>query len=127
MSPRGKVNPLLLITLLAAGLVLTSAARAGPVSADEVRQQIEQSYPVKVLRIRDMEADGRAAYAVTVMAKGGDFDDAFQVNTFIVDADTGNLIPVFRHLDSGYVLPDGGDRDTNRQPTNALRDRFIWR
>lgn len=121
------MQPLLLITLLAAGLALTAAARAGPVSEDEVRQQIERTYPVKVLRIRDIKADGRAAYAVTVMTRGGDFDDAFQVNTFAVDADTGKPIPAFRHRASGYDLPDGGDRETNRQPAGALRERFTWR
>ena len=98
------------------GLVVTNSARAGPkLSPDEVKQQIEQSYPVHVLGIRAIKADGKAAYAVTVMIRGGDFNDAFQVNTFIVDADTGALIPVFRHLASGYVLSGGGNRDADRQ------------
>ena len=120
------MRPLLLMALLAAGLGLIPTSHAAAVSADEVRKQIEQTYPVKVLRIRDIKADDRAAYAVTVMTQGGDFDDAFQVNTFIVDADTGKLIPVFRHLHSGYVLPDGGDREPNRQPPDAVRTG-AWR
>ena len=98
------------------GLVVTNSARAGAkLSPDELKQQIEQTYPVQVLGIRAIEADGKAAYAVTVMIRGGDFNDAFQVNTFIVDADTGALIPVFRHLASGYVLSGGGNRDADRQ------------
>ena len=98
------------------GLVVTNSARAGAkLSPDELKQQIEQTYPVQVLGIRAIEADGKAAYAVTVMIRGGDFNDAFQVNTFIVDADTGVPISVFRHLVSGYVLSGGGDRGTNRQ------------
>ncbi len=98
------------------GLVVTNSARAGArLSPDELKQQIEQTYPVQVLRIRAIKADGKAAYAVTVMIRGGDFNDAFQVNTFIVDADTGALIPVFRHLASGYVLSGGGNRDADRQ------------
>ncbi len=100
--------------LFVAGLVITNSARAGPkISPDELKQQIEQTYPVHVLGIRAVKADGKAAYAVTVMNRGGDFNNAFQVNTFIVDADTGAPISVFRHLASGYVLSGGGDRDTN--------------
>ena len=102
--------------LFVVGLAITNSARAGPkLSPDELKQQIEQTYPVHVLGIRAVKADGKAAYAVTVMIRGGDFNDAFQVNTFIVDADTGVPISVFRHLPSGYVLSGGGDRDTNRQ------------
>ncbi len=106
------------LTLLAiwfvVGLVITNSARAGPkLSPDELKQQIEQTYPVHVLGIRAIKADGKAAYAVTVMNRGGDFNNASQVNTFIVDADTGAPISVFRHLVSGYVLSGGGDRDTN--------------
>ncbi len=102
--------------LFVVGLVITNSARAGPkLSPDELKQQIEQTYPVHVLGIRAVKADGKAAYAVTVMNRGGDFNNAFQVNTFIVDADTGAPISVFRHLVSGYVLSDGGYRGTNRQ------------
>ncbi len=126
---RLKIPGLILLSLLLLlGLVVTNSARAGPkLSPDELKQQIEQTYPVNVLGIRAITADGKAAYAVTVMTRGGDFDDAFQVNTFIVDADTGSPISVFRHLDSGYVLPDGGDRDTNRQPPDAAQAGSTWR
>jgi len=109
-----KMKPLLATTLIAAGLALSPTAGAAELSAAEVGQQIAKTYPVNVLSVRDIEVDGRIAYAVTVMTKGGNFDDAFQVNTIIVDADTGKLIPVFRHRDSGYILPDAGDRETRR-------------
>ncbi len=106
------MKSLLATTLFAAGLALSPAANAAELSAAEVAQQIAQTYPVKVLSVRNIEVDGRTAYAVTVMTKGGDFDDAFQVNTILVDADTGKPIPVFRHRESGYILPDAGDRKT---------------
>ena len=122
------VGLVLLGFLFVVGVVFTNSARAGlKLSVDELKQQIEQTYPVNVLGVRAITADGKAAYAVTVMTRGGDFDDAFQVNTFIVDADTGAPISVFRHLDSGYVLPDGGDRDTNRQPPDAAQAGSTWR
>ena len=129
MMGRLKIPGLSLLSLvLLLGLVVANSARAGPkLSPDELKQRIEQAYPVNVLGIRAVKADGKAAYAVTVMVRGGDFDDAFQVNTFIVDADTGAPISVFRHLESGYVLPDGGDRDTNRQPPDAAQAGSTWR
>ena len=114
--------------LFVVGVVVTNSARAGPkLSPDELKRQIEQTYPVQVLGIRAVKADGKAAYAVTVMIRGGDFNDAFQVNTFIVDADTGVPISVFRHLASGYVLSDGGKRDTNRQWPDAAQAGSTWR
>ncbi len=98
--------------LFVVGLVVANSAQAGPkLSPEELKQQIEQTYPVEVLGIRAVKADGKAAYAVTVMMRGGDFNEAFPVNTIIVDADTGAPISVFRHLASGYVLSGGGDRD----------------
>ena len=106
------LKPLLAAIPLAAALALSPGAAAAELSADEVAQQIAKTYPVKVLRVRAIALDGRTAYAVTLMTKGGDFDGAFQVNTIIVDANTGKPIPVFRHRDSGYVLPDAGDRKT---------------
>ncbi len=122
------VGLVLLGFLFVVGVVFTNSARAGlKLSVEELKQQIEQTYPVNVLGVRAITADGKAAYAVTVMTRGGDIDDAFQVNTIIVDADTGASISVFRHLDSGYVLPDGGDRDTNRQPPDAAQAGSTWR
>ena len=108
------MKPLLATALLASGLALSPGAGAAELSAAQVGQQIAQTYPVQVLRVRDLEFDGRTVYAVTVMTKGGDFDGAFQVNTIIVDAETGKPIPVFRHRDSGYILPDAGERETRR-------------
>ncbi len=117
MMGRLKIPGLSLLSLvLLLGLAVTNNAQAGPkLSPDKLKQKVEQTYPVHVLDIRAVKADGKAAYAVTVMNRGGDFDEAFQVNTFIVDADTGALIPVFRHLASGYVLSGGGNRDADRQ------------
>ncbi len=68
----------LLSLVLLLGLAVTNSAQAGPkLSPDEVKQQIEQTYPVNVLGVRAITADGKAAYAVTVMTRGGDIDDAF--------------------------------------------------
>jgi len=49
-----------------------------------------------------------------------------RVVVFMVDAWTGEMISAFRHLRSGYRLPAGGGRDTNRQSVDAPRDG-VWR
>ncbi len=105
---------------------LASGASAAEVDAAAVRASIEKKYNVKVLKINAVTVDGKSAFKVTVMYPGGDFNTAFQVNTLIVDANTGEAIPVFRHLASGHVLANGGDNVTNRQPVDALR-AIPWR
>ena len=82
--------------------VTNAAERQSP---EEITATITETYGVEVLRLRDVTVDGRAAYAVTVMNPGGNSNAAFQVNTLLVDAATGTLIPTFRHHASGYDRP----------------------
>ena len=92
-----------------------AAARAQDVkSAEEISAIVTQAFGVEVLRIASADADGRPAYRVTVMNPGGDSDGAFQVTTLVVDAETGALIPQFRHKRAGYELPGP---PTNAPPT----------
>ncbi len=105
---------------------LASGAWAAEVDAAAVRASIEKKFNVKVLKINAITVDGKSAFKVTVMYPGGNFNTAFQVNTLIVDAATGEAIPVFRHIASGQVLANGGDTITNRQPVGALRT-IPWR
>lgn len=67
----------------------------------QVTARIEAAYPVKVLTVREIEDNGRPAYAVVVMNEGGDFNEAFQVNTIVVDRETGKPISQFRQGVSG--------------------------
>ena len=98
-----------------AAAVLVALALATPavakMPADEVKAAIEREYGVRVLRIVEVERAGGTVYAVTVMNPGGDFDEAFQVNTLAVDPDTGALIlqdrpgpgaGMPRNIDEGY-------------------------
>lgn len=111
---------------LAMSLGLASGAWSAEVDASSVRASIENKFNVKVLKIEPTTVDGKSAFRVTVMYPGGDFNTAFQVNTLIVDATTGEAIPVFQHLASGQILAHGGDTKTNRQPVDALRT-IPWR
>jgi hypothetical protein len=64
-------------------------------------RQIETTYQVKVLRIREALHDGRPVFIVTVMNAGGNFNEAFQVNTLMVDRRSGKLVSQFRPAMSG--------------------------
>lgn len=105
---------------------LASAGTAAEVNAAEVRASIEKKFNVKVLKINAVTVDGKSAFKVTVMYPGGNFNTAFQVNTLIIDANTGETVSQFRHIASGSVSANGGDTKTNRQPVDALRT-IPWR
>ena len=77
------------------------ATPAGALSAEQVKQQVETRYGVKVLRIKPMTEQGRSAFAVTIMNPGGAFNEAFQVNTIVIDTETGRLIIQYRQGPGG--------------------------
>ena len=79
-----------------ATLVLGAAPAGAALSADQVKRQVETQYGVKVLRIKPMTEQGQSAFAVTIMNPGSDFNEAFQVNTIVIDAETGRLIIQYR-------------------------------
>ncbi len=129
MSGKLKIAGLTLLGFLfVVGVVVTNSARAGPkLSPDELKQQIEQTYPVQVLGIRAIKADVKTAYTVTVMIRGGDSNDAFQVTTLAVDATTGVLVPAFRHGPSGPArLGRAFETQFERRPS-ILRSGDVWR
>ena len=102
--------------VLAVMMFAAATPVAAEVSEDQVRSMLAERFDVDVLRVTQGEAAGRPVYRVTVMNKGGAFNDAFQVNTLVVDRQTGELVPQFRHRSSGYDLPGARDRDANRNP-----------
>ena len=118
--------PSALAVMLCAGVLLGSApASAQRLTAEAAAQGVAETYGVEVLRVREMRAeDGRRAYAVTVMAPGGDANDAFRVTTLLVDSETGELIPQFRHTPTGHEISGA---PSNVPPTEvdgpALRRR----
>jgi hypothetical protein len=121
------------LTGVLAAAALLSAALAFPapaiaaMTADQVKAKIAKDFGVKVLKVRPGKVDSRKVYLVTMMNRGGDFNEAFQVNTIIVDAETGQLVPRFRHRASGHDPNEARSFAPNRQPTGALREGFTWR
>ncbi len=84
-----------------ATLALGAAPAGAVLSADQVKRQVETRYGVKVLRIKPMTEPGRSAFAVTIMNPGGAFNEAFQVNTIVIDAETGQPIIQYRQGPGG--------------------------
>lgn len=107
--------------------VLLSGTALAQVSEAEVSAMIEESYPVQVLKVEAGEVDGESAWMVTVMNTGGNFNEAFAVNTLAVDRQTGELIPAFQsgpNGSGGGEIIGGADKD-GVNPTRA-RDG-VWR
>jgi hypothetical protein len=101
-------------------LALAALVAAGPALADmtpdAVKQQVEKTYPVQVLRVEPTEIDGKTAYAVRVMKTSAAENGGFAVTTLIIDSASGQLVPAFRHRVSGYSMPDaivGDPRQVN--------------
>ncbi len=84
-----------------ATLALDAAPAGAALSADQVKRQVETRYGVTVLRIKPVTEQGRSAFAVTIMNPGGAFNEAFQVNTIVIDAETGRPIIQYRQGPGG--------------------------
>lgn len=123
--------------LLAGAIVVPALAQpvtptAAPTSAkspDEIRQIVEKTYNVQVLRVTETALeDGTPAYRVAAMMPGSSGNSAFLVNSLTVDAATGTPVAPFRHGASGYTLPEGGTYEPNRTTANpAVARGHIWR
>lgn len=118
---------LLALGLAAGGLGFgVEPASAQRLTAEAAARQVAETYGVEALRVREVrQEDGSLAYAVTVMTPGGDSNNAFAVTTLLVDAQTGALIPQFRHTPTGHEFSDA---PSNVPPTEsdgpALRRGF---
>ena len=127
-----KINPILIIYLPVVALTAWLAQLAVPSSANaamtqsQVAAATEKSYDVRVLKIHADKENGKSVFRVKVMYNGGDWNTAFQVNTIVIDAETGERVAQFKHQSSGRSLPGNYDSIPNRQPPDALR-RHIWR
>lgn len=114
-------------TLPLVGMLLSAAPVLSEMSKEEITKAVGEAYGVTVLRVVAGEDDGRAVYLVTFMSPGGNFNEAFQVNSVAVDAETGMLIPQFRHRASGYRLAGAPAYSAVRQAPDAARKGFTWR
>ena len=127
-----KINPVLIIYLPVLALTAWLTQLAVPSSAkaamtqSQITAAIEKSYDVRVLKISADKENGKSVFRVKVMYNGGDWNTAFQVNTIVINAETGERVPQFKHHSSGRSLPGNYDSKPNRQPPDALR-RHIWR
>ncbi|MCC6469063.1 MAG: hypothetical protein IT563_12150 [Alphaproteobacteria bacterium] len=107
-------------------LVLGAGDVAAAVTPDEVSKKLSQQFGVQVLRVLPTTIDGRQAFVATVMNPAGNSNEAFRIDHLAVDAETGALLPGFRHGNSGYVLPGEPPMDAGRN-VNVPADGHTWR
>lgn len=112
--------------VLGAALALPPPAIAA-MTANQVKAKIAKDFGVKVLKVRPGKADGRKVFVVTVMNPGGDFNEAFQVSTIVVDVETGKLVSGFRHRASGLDANQAPTFVPNLHSPDTLSWGFIWR
>jgi hypothetical protein len=117
---------ILVASFLAAMVFLLATNAEAAMTKDQAAAHVAKEFGVKVLDIRPDNADGKAVFVVKIMFLGGNFNTAFQVNTWVVDAEDGKRVSQFQHLPSGQTFSGGHDSHPNRQPTDALRGH-VWR
>ncbi len=101
-----------------ATLALGASPAGAALSADQVKRQVETRYGVKVLRIKPVTEQGRSAFSVTIMNPGGAFNEAFQVNTIVIDAETGRPIIQYRQGPGG-IQPAAPPVSARTSPSTA--------
>ena len=107
-------------------LCATAATASATISKRTILANIEKEYDAKVIKMFIGNDMGRSVYFVRVMFNSGNYNTAFQVNTLVIDAQTGKRLPQFRHGPSGRQLSGTMDNSPNRQSPGALRGH-IWR
>jgi len=122
-----KGAPQKIIASLAVIWMMGVAANAeAAMSKSQIQASVEKQYSVKVLGVSSGRDLGRTVFFVKVMFNGGNYNTAFQVNTLVIDADTGKRLAQFRHGSSGREMSGNFDSRPNRQSPGALRGH-IWR
>ncbi len=124
--PRGTALGLAIAAIIVAGLAMPAPAFSAT-TADQAGKWVAKSFGVQVLKVRPSKIDGRQVFLVTVMNPKGDFNEAFQVTTVVVDAATGKLVSGFRHRSSGHDSNQAPSYTPNRQESQSLRQGFTWR
>ena len=119
---------LLMVCAVAMLFALPAQIAAAAMSEEEASRLISERFEVEVLKVRAGEVGERPVWLLTVMRGGGTRNDAFQVSTLAVDQETGELVPAFRHRESGYDLPAArsGSGKSIQRP-DAARGGRIWR
>lgn len=110
------------IVIGAGSFMSPPAAFAQSLMSDaEARRAIADSYGAEVLRVEATERDGVPVFILKVMNPAGDFDEAYQVNVLVMNRQTGQLVPQFRHRSSGATNSASGRRDVNENSGPVLR------
>jgi hypothetical protein len=113
-----------LLAALALAVLIATPALAQRLPAEEIGTRIAETYGVEVLEVRTA---GPRAYEVRVMHPATAGNLAFRVETLVVDARTGELVPQFRHREAGYDLSAFEDRRKTLDASGAAIRRMTFR
>jgi len=93
MSFRAILNQGALVVAAISALTGSLSLASETLSEADVRSIVEQQRRGDILNVEQQQINGRMAYVVTIMNAGGDANDAFQVYTLVIDAESGTLMP----------------------------------
>jgi len=101
-----KIQRLALIACLStlALLSLWPHLASAQVTQDQVKRQLQEAYGVSILRIQIIENRGKSAFAVTMMNPPGNFNEAYQVSTIVIDRKTGKPMSQYFEETNGVHL-----------------------
>lgn len=89
---------LALLTAAAGISLFFWASQAFAMAPAEIKQKVAKDFGVTVLAVDPMKQAGRAVYLVKIMRPGGNRNDAFLVETVVVDKETGNPVRQFDEI-----------------------------
>jgi hypothetical protein len=113
--------------LAAAALAAAAGTAQAQMDPKKLSDKLGKDYGVQVLKVVPVEMGATPAFAVTVMNKGGNANEAFAVTTLVVDRQKGELLSQFRHIATGYLSSGAEAFEANRNALTTPSDGKTWR
>jgi len=114
-----------IVMVLTAAVFTVAAAAAQTSDEKQIADRIAKEYGVTVLKVVKGEENGKPVLFLTVMNDGGNFNEAFQVNTLAVDPATGDLISQYRTTPTGQELSGAVSRRPSEESGPVIRQRSL--
>lgn len=123
----GRAGAALALAVAVAVVALLAPPAEAAMTEKQISAKVAKDLGVKVLRVRPGEAGGQAAFLVTIMNPGGNFNAAYQVNTIAVSAESGELVSRVQQRASGLDGNVAPIYDAGRQAADSMQSGVVWR